>query len=477
MPDQQPRVALYCRQSQTADGDRNSASLQIQQTELEQLAEKRGWIIAGVYVDADAPAGDLERRIRWLDLLNDADSFDLVAAYDTSRLWRSVELKVATCRLLSQSGIDTIATISGEQPTDARNDPEGGLVSTILAAVSEFDNQLRAMKSRKGRRHAAAQGRPHIGGTRAYGYDVEGKGPDAKRRVVPEEATVIREIARRLLAGESLRAVTLDLNHRRIPTSTGGPWRTGNLRHTVLRPDLAGIRVWKGEEIAEGEWEPILTRAEHDRLVVRFSNGQRAPARRRLLGAGLSICGRCGWPLVAQQRQVRGKVYRTYRCRRHTYMEACGTVAIADGPYETEVANQVCGILATTDMVDAIRAALSVDDGVRDASDQLKALAARRRNIGRLFGATGDLAAAQEALAEVETLEQQARATLDSAARGDVGMLDDVAADPHGWWERNDTPQRRALLEVVLESIVVRPVERPSGNRFDPTRLTLNWRY
>jgi len=121
-----PRAALYVRQSQTI-GEGVSASLATQQADLEELAERRGWQVAGVYADRDAPADALDRRIRWLDLLDDAQAgqIDVVAAYDTSRLWRSVELRIATCRELAKAGVERIATMAGDQPTDLQQDPKG----------------------------------------------------------------------------------------------------------------------------------------------------------------------------------------------------------------------------------------------------------------------------------------------------------------------------------------------------------------
>lgn len=123
-----------------------------------------------MYADRDAPADALDRRARWLDLLDDVQAgyIDVVAAYDTSRLWRSVELRIATCRELAKAGVARIATMAGAQPTDLTEDPEGNFMATVLAAAAEFDNRLRALKGKRGRRHAAENGRPHFAGRRPW---------------------------------------------------------------------------------------------------------------------------------------------------------------------------------------------------------------------------------------------------------------------------------------------------------------------
>lgn len=95
------RAALYARQSRTrGEGDERSASTDDQLRALRELAQRRGWTVAGEYIDQDAPADRLDRRGEWLRLLADAQAFDVVAAYDTSRLWRNVEARYAATRQL-----------------------------------------------------------------------------------------------------------------------------------------------------------------------------------------------------------------------------------------------------------------------------------------------------------------------------------------------------------------------------------------
>src|SRR4029453_16565204 len=61
-------------------------------------------------------------------------------------------------------------------------------------------------------------GEPHTGGYRPYGYRSDFVTVDQG------EAEVIREAAGRLLAGETLREVTRDLNRRGLLSSTGKAW-------------------------------------------------------------------------------------------------------------------------------------------------------------------------------------------------------------------------------------------------------------
>jgi hypothetical protein len=106
----------------------------------------------------------------------------------------------------------------------------------------------------------ARDGKPHAG-RRRYGYASGGT------RILPDEAQVVRE-AWRILA-------VLDSRH------------------------VAGIRVFRGEEIGPGDWEPVIdpgTWAEaRDRRSVRAdAHRARCMPHRSFLLRGLVFCTRCG---------------------------------------------------------------------------------------------------------------------------------------------------------------------------------------
>ncbi|GAA6524381.1 hypothetical protein [Intrasporangium sp. DVR] len=43
-------------------------------------------------------------------------------------------------------------------------------------------------------------------------------------------------------------------------------------------------------------------------------------------------------------------------------------------------------------------------------------------------------------------------------------------------WDRLDVERRRAVVESVLDAVMVRPSTRSTGNRFDPERLDPVWK-
>ena len=62
-----------------------------------------------------------------------------------------------------------------------------------------------------------------------------------------EEAEVIRELARRLLDGETVQSMADDLNERGITTTRGGRWAPRNLSRTLGNPLYGGWLAYKGE--------------------------------------------------------------------------------------------------------------------------------------------------------------------------------------------------------------------------------------
>ena len=65
------------------------------------------------------------------------------------------------------------------------------------------------------------------------------------------EAEVIRELARRLLEGETVQSMADDLNARGITTTRGGRWAPRNLSRTLGNPLYGGWLAYKGEIITQ----------------------------------------------------------------------------------------------------------------------------------------------------------------------------------------------------------------------------------
>jgi DNA invertase Pin-like site-specific DNA recombinase len=471
-------VVLYCRQSRTDDPDR-SPSLDAQEAELRALADRRGWRIDRVFRDPDAPADALERRKQWVELLDHCDhhDVDVVAALDTSRLWRSVELRYVSLRQLQTAGVTTVATLGGETTTDPHNDPESGLVGTMLAAVAEFDNRLRSLKIRGAHEQAAAAGQPTYGGTRPYGYATD------RITVVDAEAAVIQEAARRVLAGESVGSICNDLTARGITTVTGRPWRTTVLRRVLTAPRTAGLREHRGEIIGRAQWDEILPRATWERvravLLDPSRRGQGAGGgrpRAYLLTGGGAVCGPCGAALVARPK---GDGRRCYVCARGGNGQGftgCGKIRQLADPLEDEVRDRIAARLDGDGLRNAL-AELQADDrgglvgDLLDAERDLEDLEVAhftRKHLSR----GGYLRARAELEGRIETLRTALSRVDHSWVLVDLLASERSLVDT---WDAQQMDWRRLVVAAVIDRVTVGPAVQ-GRNFFDPDRVTVTWR-
>jgi site-specific DNA recombinase len=117
------------------------------------------------------------------------------------------------------------------------------------------------------------------------------------------------------------------------------------MRKLLVNPVLAGLRVHRGEVVGDGAWEPLISRAEHERLLAMF--GDKAARRRTgrgrkfLLSGGLLICGECEAELYSGRR---GNGTAVYVCR--TDAGGCGKVQIQAEPLELLIRGAVVEALA-----------------------------------------------------------------------------------------------------------------------------------
>lgn len=151
------RTAIYCRVS-TNDQD---CSLQLR--ELREYVARRGWTIAGEYIDEGFSGAKASRPA--LDrLMRDAASrvCDVVVVWKVDRFGRSVLHLNQQLAALTAHGVRFIATTQGLD-TDASN-PTSRLLLQILAAVSEFERDIIRERTllgvRAAQRAGKAVGRP-----------------------------------------------------------------------------------------------------------------------------------------------------------------------------------------------------------------------------------------------------------------------------------------------------------------------------
>ena len=146
------RVAIYARVSTTNHGQ----DVTMQTRELREYAGRRGWTVAGEYVDAGV-SGAKDRRPELDRMMADAHrrKFDVVAVWKFDRFARSVSHLLRALDTFRALGVEFVSL---SESLDTAT-PAGRMVFTVLGAVAELERSLIAERVRAGLRNARAKGK------------------------------------------------------------------------------------------------------------------------------------------------------------------------------------------------------------------------------------------------------------------------------------------------------------------------------
>lgn len=150
------RAAIYARVSTTNNGQDPS----MQTRELREYCERRGWGIAGEYVDVGI-SGAREKRPELDRLIADAHRrrFDAVVVWRFDRFARSVSHLLRALETFKALGIEFVS-LSEQIDTST---PAGKLVFVGLGAVAELERSLITERVRAGLRNARFKGKRLVG--------------------------------------------------------------------------------------------------------------------------------------------------------------------------------------------------------------------------------------------------------------------------------------------------------------------------
>jgi len=311
-----------------------------------------------------------------------------------------------------------------------------------------------------------------VSGSRCFGYEKDGV------TVKPDEAEALRDAAKKIVQGVSLRSVTMLLNDAGHKTTTGKDWHASTLRRLITSHRISGRRDYRGR-VTKGDWEPIITPELQDQviqtLVERGTSVRRSTPRRYLLTGGLLVCGLCGNSLSSQPGKGRK---RGYVCRQGAGLPGCGRIRIQADPIETEVIDRVIARLASPSIRRRIAAMFDIGDDF--TSDRiLEAITAEETRLSELGVdyADGRLdriafnAAAERLQDRIELLRQQAASA--ERLHSMPGMDADALLT---WFEHAPLTAQRDLVSVVLDHVVVNPATRRGPVGLDDDRLDWVWR-
>jgi site-specific DNA recombinase len=471
-------AGIYCRISLARFND--TTKVDDQERICRDLADRLGWDTAGVYSDNSLSAWRKDRkRPAWDQMLADVDAGKItgIVVYHGDRLVRQPFDLEQLLNLAESKGIK-LASPTGTRDLD---DPNDRFVLRILTAQAcmESDNTSRRRKGQYERWGREGRTRPGGRGGRAFGFATDGVTHlPADRCIVAtrreeSEADVIREMARRVLAGEGVGAIARDVSARGWLTPAGAEFSHGTVRKMLARPRLAGLMP---DGASRSAWDAVLDRPTWERVRLVLSAkatgfGYATNARRWLL-SGIAVCGaphgdgECGAPMRIKPSKGRGaKEYASgYACTRKGCGKAYRSAPLLDAYVSGRVVRRLGNPFnpAGRPPAEDHAAEWAILQRERDDADAL--LADYTASAGRARSLLARLDAIDARMAELRE-----RDVGDSRAR----LLERYAGITREDWEGLDLGVRRALVAACYRVTVLPasgrgPGFRPQDVRMDP---------
>lgn len=238
-----------------------STSVERQREHIADLAARKGLRIVAWAEDEDVK-GDTAPWRRpalgewlpnpWQDSESPTDGrlseFDHLVVWRLDRLSRRTADLIKTLEMLGEHGITVHAVEGDYDPSSAA----GKGIIAMLGSIAEGEHESMKKRAKDSRRKLRESAR-FPGGTPPFGYSVVPANPGYRLEVDAEQAAQVRDIASRILEGETVNAIVMGLNRAGVPSpadqqrikqgreSVGNAWRVSNLNRLMKSPTLLGF--------------------------------------------------------------------------------------------------------------------------------------------------------------------------------------------------------------------------------------------
>jgi len=454
------RAIIYARTSN--DPTQEGRSVERQQDLCQRVVRERDWSLVRTIVDNDLSASRHATKDRpgyaELRRLIAAREADVLVATDLSRATRNDVDFFLLRDLAATNGV--LFCYGGRVYDLTRTDDRFAVGLDALLAARQADETRD--KVLQGSARSAARGRPP--GRLQYGYlrEYNERGAYVRQYEEPHQAEVIREMVRRVLAGQSIRSICADLNQRGEPTPDHGKlgWNGTNMRRILTNPHYAGLRVHQGKIIGPGNWPAIIDEADWQSCVSFVTDPERNTTNRqgelRWLLTGTLKCAVC----LGQVRITKNRGVKSYVCKQSFH------VTIGAETLHGFLVPLVLARLAAPDLADLL--AGPGDDAIAAAKAEVKELEARFDGFYEQ-AALGKLSPAGLTAIEARLLPELEAAKAKSRARVDPLILSVAGPNPAERWDVLSVAQQRHVIAGLIDPLLLgRTVP---GSRFNPGRL------
>jgi len=325
----------------------------------------------------------------------------------------------------------------------------------------------------------AMDGKPHTG-MRQLGYSTD------TMTIIEDEADTVRRVFDRYLSGQTPSRIAADLNQEGILTVRGKPWTMQMVSNMLHSRKYAGILVFRGEEIGQGIWPPIIDlatwKAVQDRRVVRSAEWAAEPRaeRRFYLLRGLIFCGQCGTHMAGSKVSKGSKgrptptVVPKYRCTRTIRRDEaqCNRSIYAEAT-ESFVEDAAVRLLTELDVTGRKTAALVLS---ATASAEIEQAAAEIEQLRTAWKAR-DIKTHEFVEMRRELESRITRAQGRVTRRPTIAILEGItgpgaAAAWAQMRERGEYERMNAILRFLFAAVRIGPATK-TGRGFDYGRLDI----
>jgi site-specific DNA recombinase len=427
-------------------------------------------IIVDSYKDIASAWRPGVKRPRFKHALVDVEAgrIDGIAVLNIDRLTRQVgEVRPILNALQAMGG--RLFSLEDDLDTADVGDPDHPTELRLMELVTKADREARRASERMKTaiRHQARKGLPHRGGNRPFGHS------ETWDRRIEEEACLIQIAAMGIDAdAETPFSIAREWTQKGIPTPTGKAlWEPKNVAYLLRSPRLAAKTECEGVLYDLPGVPAILDEALWLRIREKLTTKRKVGRRETRQLSNIALCSVCNLALVSGIENNGAKVYVCKK--RPSVPGACGSVNIRIDKLDAKVNAEVVAFLNDKPRAQALL------DTHRLNTPELAAIDARYAELedDKLALERAAFRPPQgvkrlpterywELRAEIE--REQGQLSRRRVVNRDAQPLKD-ALSRQGWtveaWEAEPIEYRRAIVRIVVESIVVSPVAQRGSEK------------
>lgn len=306
-----PKIAAAYIRVSTDDQVEYSPDAQL--VEIRKYATSHGYVLPNefIFLDEGISGKHTEKRPEFNRMIGTAKQkprpFDAILLWKFSRFARNREDSIVYKSMLRRElGIDVISI---SEPL--ADDKMSIIMEAMIEAMDEYYSLNLAEEVKRGMTEKARRG--GLQSTPSFGYRVE----DNVLVPVPEEATLVRSIFDRFIAGEGLFPIAKWLNEMGVKTHRGNRFENRTIEYILRNPVYIGKMRWNptgrtrrdfsNENIilADAQHQPLISQETWDAAQRRMASvkaqwkyhGRPVTEHKRWM-SGLIRCADCGSTLI-----------------------------------------------------------------------------------------------------------------------------------------------------------------------------------